>query len=58
MCFYITEMSDWYLEQWINIKYCVKLGTNASDICAMVSKAYAGEAIKSQVFLSGINGLK
>jgi hypothetical protein len=36
----------------------VKLGNNAGDTCALLSKSYRGEAIKSQVFLSGINGLK
>jgi hypothetical protein len=31
-------MSDWFLEQ-INIKYCVKLGNNASITSAMLSEA-------------------
>jgi hypothetical protein len=44
-----------FLEQQINIKFCVKLGKNATDTCAMLSKAYGGEAMKSQVFLNGIN---
>jgi len=30
-------MSDWFLEQGINIKFCVKLGKNASDTCAVLS---------------------
>jgi hypothetical protein len=34
------------LEQQINIKFCTKLGKNESDICAMLSKAYVGEAMK------------
>jgi len=34
------------LEQPINIKFCVKLGKNASDTCAMLSEAYEGEAMK------------
>jgi uncharacterized metal-binding protein len=47
----VTEKSDWFLEQQINIKFCIKLGKNASDICAMLSKAYGGEAVKkSNVF--------
>jgi hypothetical protein len=29
----------------------VKLGKNASDIFAMLSEAYGGEAIKNQMFL-------
>jgi hypothetical protein len=36
----------------------VKSGNNASDTCAVLSEAYGGEAMKSQVFLSGINSSK
>jgi hypothetical protein len=39
-------MSDRFLDQRINIKFCVKLGKNASDTCAMLSDAYGGEAMK------------
>jgi hypothetical protein len=39
-------MSDRFLEQRIDIKFCVKLGKNASDTCAMLSDAYGGEAMK------------
>jgi hypothetical protein len=39
-------MSDRFLEQRINIKFCVKLGKNASDICAVLSEAFRGEAMK------------
>jgi hypothetical protein len=39
-------MSDRFLEQRTNIKFCVKLGKNASDTCAMLSEAYGGEAMK------------
>jgi hypothetical protein len=39
-------MSDWFLEQRINIKFCVTSGRNASDTCAMLSEAYGGEAVK------------
>jgi hypothetical protein len=46
------------LEQQINIKFSVTLGKNASDTCVMLSEAYGEEAMKSQVFLSGINGTK
>jgi hypothetical protein len=38
------------LEQQINIKFHVKLGKNADDTSAVLSKAYVGEAIKNQVF--------
>jgi hypothetical protein len=44
-------MSDRFLEQRINIKFCVKLGKTASDTCAMLSEAYEGEAMKkSSIF--------
>jgi hypothetical protein len=44
-------MSNRFLEQRINIKFCVKLGKNASDTCAVLSKAFGGEAMKkSSVF--------
>jgi hypothetical protein len=44
-------MSDWLLEQRIDIKFCVKLGRNASDTCAMLSKDNGGKAMKnSHVF--------
>jgi hypothetical protein len=39
-------INDQVLEQQINIKFCVKLGKNASDTCAILSKAYGGEAMK------------
>jgi hypothetical protein len=45
-------MSDWILQQQINLKFCVKLG---SDTCTMLYEAYGGEATKNQVFMSGIN---
>jgi hypothetical protein len=44
-------MNDWFLEQQINIKFCVKLKKNASDTFAMLSEAYGGKAMKmSSVF--------
>jgi hypothetical protein len=36
----------------------VKLGNNASDTYAVLSKTYGGEDTKSQVFSSGINSSK
>jgi hypothetical protein len=39
-------MSDWFLELQINIKFCMKLGSNARDTCAVLSKAYGEEAMK------------
>jgi len=40
-------MSDRFLEQRINIKFCVKLGKNASDTCAIPSEAYGAEVMKN-----------
>jgi hypothetical protein len=40
-----------FLDQRINIKFCVNLGKNASDTCTMLSEAYGEEAVKkSSVF--------
>jgi hypothetical protein len=36
-------MSDRFLEQQINIKFCVKLGKNANDISTTLSEAYGEE---------------
>jgi len=38
-------MSDKFLEQWINIKLCMKLGKNASDTGVVLSEPYGGEAV-------------
>jgi hypothetical protein len=47
----VAEMSDRFVERQINIKFCVTLGENASDTCALVSEAYGGEVMKkSSVF--------
>jgi len=44
-------MSGRYLEQGMNIRFCVKLGQNANDTCAMLSEAYGEEAMQnSSVF--------
>jgi uncharacterized metal-binding protein len=42
----VAKKSDRFLEQRINIKFCVKLEKNASDTCEMLSEAYRGEAMK------------
>jgi hypothetical protein len=39
-------MSDRYLQQRIDIKFCVKLGRNGSEICAMRYEAYGEESTK------------
>jgi hypothetical protein len=52
----VAKISDWFLEQQINIKFFVKLGKNASYTCALHSEAFGGW--KSHVFLIGINGSK
>jgi len=54
----VTKMSDWFLEQQINIKFFVNLRRNVGDICAVLSEAYGGKLWKNQVFLGGINSLK
>jgi hypothetical protein len=47
----VAEMRDRFLEQRINIKFCVKIGKDANDTCAMLSERYRGEAMKkSSVF--------
>jgi len=44
-------MSDQFLDQQINLKFCMKLGMNASDPCTVLPEAYWGEAVKkSSVF--------
>jgi hypothetical protein len=44
-------MSDRFLKQRTNYKFCAKLEQNASDTCAILSEAYWGEAMKkSSVF--------
>jgi len=40
LLYVVARMRDQFLGQQINIKYSVKLGKNASDACAMLSKAY------------------
>jgi hypothetical protein len=46
-------MSDRLVEQRINIKFCLKLGKNASGTCALLPEAYWGEAVeKLSVFES------
>jgi predicted secreted protein len=39
-------MSDQFSEKRINVKFCVKLGKNSSDTCAVLSETYRGEATK------------
>jgi hypothetical protein len=43
----VAKMSDRFLEQRINIKFCVKLGKNAKDIYVMFFEAYGGEVMKT-----------
>jgi hypothetical protein len=40
-------MNDQFLEQQINITFCVKLGKNSSYTYTMLSKAYGEEAMKN-----------
>ena len=39
-------MSDKNLEQWINIKFCVKFGKSASETLALLTVAYGEYAMK------------
>jgi hypothetical protein len=39
-------MYDRFLEQRNNIKFCVKVGKAASDICLVLSETYGGQAMK------------
>jgi hypothetical protein len=48
-------MSELFLEQKIRIKFCVKLGKNASNTLSVAPEAYGGQAVKNPKFLSGIN---
>jgi hypothetical protein len=52
---FVAKISDQFLEQGINIKFCVKLGKNSSDTCVVLSEATLR---KSQAFLSVINDSK
>jgi len=47
LCF-VAKMSDPFLEQRINIKFCVKLVRNVTDTCAILSEVCEGEVIKCQ----------
>jgi hypothetical protein len=42
-------MSDKILEQWINIKFCVKIGKSASEMLALLILAYEYAMKKSSV---------
>jgi isochorismate hydrolase len=46
----VAKMRDRFLEQRINIKFCVKLRSNASDTRTVLSDAYGGEAMKKLSF--------
>jgi hypothetical protein len=39
-------MSDKYLLQWINIKFCVKSGKSASEMLALLTVAYDEYSVK------------
>jgi hypothetical protein len=39
-------MSDRFLGQGINIKFCVKLVKDASDTCTKILEAYGGEVME------------
>jgi uncharacterized metal-binding protein len=41
----VAEISDRFLKQRIKIKFCVKVGKNASETCAVLSDTYGGEKL-------------
>jgi hypothetical protein len=44
-------MDGQFLEQWVNIKFSMKLGKNTSDTCTVPFEAYGeGTVKKSSVF--------
>jgi hypothetical protein len=43
-------MSDGFSEQRINIKFCGKLGKNASGTCEILSEAYGGAMNRPSAF--------
>jgi hypothetical protein len=42
----VVKMSDWLLEYRTNIKFCVKLGMNASDTFTILFEVCGGDAMK------------
>jgi hypothetical protein len=45
----IVEMEiDQHLEQWVNIKFLVKLGESGPKICQMLQQAYGEDALKKE----------
>jgi hypothetical protein len=43
-------MSDENLEQWINMKFCVKIGKSASETLSLSTVAYGEYAVKKSIF--------
>jgi hypothetical protein len=42
----VAKMSDQFLEQRNNVKFCVKIGNNANDTYAVLSGTYGGECMR------------
>jgi hypothetical protein len=56
MCCWYTvggKMSDKNLEQWIIIKFCVKIGKSASETLTILTVAYGECAMTKSSFLNG-----
>jgi hypothetical protein len=51
-------MSDRFVEQRINIKFCTDLEKNASDNCAVLFEDYGGEAMKNSSVFEWYNRVK
>lgn len=50
-------MDEMNLEQWINIKFCLKIGKSSSEMLAELKVTYREHAIK-KMFLSGAGSSK
>jgi hypothetical protein len=46
-------MSDKDLEQWVNIKFCMKIGKNTGETLTLLTLAY-GKCTMKTLFLNGI----
>jgi hypothetical protein len=49
------KMSDKNLDQWIHVKFCVKIGKRASETLALLTLDY-GEYTTKNLFSNGIGG--
>jgi transposase len=45
---------DQQLEQWVNMKFLVKLGKSGPEICQMLQQAYGEDALKKSTVLKWV----